>query len=157
MEEEFTSQLYAVDNLFCPGTLVFAQGHLPTSSSISRAPGSSPKGQKTFKSRRSGWFPLDRQPPGPCTRTWSLRQKPKCQPVGPPLSSVLPVVSAPPTKISLWILPSSSSKASQRLRGKSYFLLFPISSMIIWEGEEKEEMTRVTEGSPGDRIPPPPE
>lgn len=50
----------------------------------------------------------------------------------------LPVVSAPPTKMSLWILPSSSSSASQRLRGKSYFLLFPISSMMIW-GENRNK------------------
>lgn len=27
--------------------------------------------------------------------------------------------------------------------------------MTIWEGEEREGMTSVTEGSSGDRIPPP--
>lgn len=112
----------------------------PRLSGNNRAPGCNPVGQNSFRSRRNAicrpsWLLFDHRPPTPQRPTPILRQKVKYL-KEPPLSSNLPVVSAPPTKISLWILPSSSSKASQRLRGKSYFLLFPISSMTIWEGEE---------------------
>lgn len=134
MYQEFW--LHPMDDLFCPGQSVSAQGHLSIASDISRAPDCSSEKQNAFKSRRNvlgrpSWLPLDCSPPGPQMRTLSLRQKANYWPMEPPLSLFLPVVSAPPTKISLWILPSSSSKASQRLRGKSYFLLFAISSMMI--------------------------
>lgn len=47
----------------------------------------------------------------------------------------LPVASVPPTRMSLWILPSSSSKANQRPTGNWYTHLLPMSSMITWEKE----------------------
>lgn len=45
----------------------------------------------------------------------------------------LPVGWLPPTKMSLWIFPSSSSTANQRLMGNSYTILFPRSSKITWK------------------------
>lgn len=130
MYEELTSWPHPRDNFSCPGKSGFARGTAPCPLASAE---SSPEEQKTFGGRRNaigrqGWFLLDFRLPDPQKRTPTLRQK---ESQLSPLSSVLPVVSAPPTKISLWILPSSSSKASQRLRGKSYFLLFPISSMTI--------------------------
>lgn len=47
--------------------------------------------------------------------------------------TILPVASVPPTRMSLCIFPSSSSKANQRPTGNWYTHLLPMSSMITWE------------------------
>lgn len=52
-----------------------------------------------------------------------------------------PVGWLPPTKMSLWIFPSSSSTANQRLTGHSYTILFPRSSTTTCIKSKKKDCT----------------
>lgn len=59
-------------------------------------------------------------------------------------NSSSPVGWLPPTRTSLWIFPSSSSTANQRLIGNSYTTLFPISSTITCIKSKNKNVTIAT-------------